>query len=72
MPLSVRLDEEVEKELKEAASALGRSQAWIVREAVRYYLDELADLEVAMERLKDPRAQWIDHEDVKRELGLED
>ncbi len=72
MPLSVRLDEEIEKELKEAASVLGRSQAWIIRQAVRYYLDELADLEIAMDRLRDPTAKWIDHEDAKRELGLED
>ena len=72
MPLSVRLDEEIEKELKEAASVLGRSQAWIIRQAVRYYLDELADLEIAMDRLRDPRAKWIDHEEAKRELGLED
>ncbi len=72
MPFSVRLDEQTEQELRKAASALDRPLGWLVKKAIRYYLDEIADLEIAMERLKDPGAQWVNHEDARRELGLED
>jgi len=72
MPLSVRLDETTEQELRKAASVLDRPLGWLVKEAIHYYLDEIADLEIALQRLRDPRAQWVDHEDARRELGVED
>lgn len=72
MPLSVRLDAETEKKLEEVALNLDRSKDWVVREAIRHYAEEIADYEIALERLTDPDAKLIDHEEVKRALGLVD
>jgi RHH-type rel operon transcriptional repressor/antitoxin RelB len=72
MPLSVRLDAETEKKLEEVALNLDRSKNWVVREAIRHYAEELADYEIALERLADPDAKLIDHEEAKRALGLVD
>ena len=72
MPLSVRLDAETEKKLEEVALNLDRSKNWVVREAIRHYVEELADYEIALERLADPDAKLIGHEEAKRALGLVD
>ncbi len=72
MPLSVRLDAETEKKLEEVALSLDRSKGWVIREAIRNYAEELADYEIALERLADPNAKLMDHEEVKRALGLVD
>ena len=40
-------------------------------EALARYLDEREDLEVALARFRDPAAEWVDHDQVKRELGFE-
>lgn len=72
MPLSVRLDAETEKKLEEVALNLDRSKDWVVKEAIRHYAEEVADYEIALERLTDPDAKLIDHEEAKRALGLVD
>lgn len=72
MPLSVRLDAETERKLEEVALNLNRSKDWVVKEAIRLYTEELADYEIALQRLSDPNARLIDHEEAKRALGLVD
>jgi len=72
MSFSVRLDEKTRQSLKDAAAVLDRSQSWIVRQAVQAYLDEVKDLNIALDRLHDPDAEWIAHEDAGRELGIKD
>ena len=34
------------------------------------FLADWVDLVIARLRLYDPAAEWVDHDDVKRELGL--
>jgi len=72
MPLSVRLDAETEKKLEEVARSLDRPKGWVIREAIRHYAEELADYDIALERLADPDAKLIDHEEAMRALGLVD
>ena len=35
------------------------------------YLQEREELEIAQERLDDPATEWVDHEQVREELGLD-
>lgn len=72
MPLSIKLDAETEKRIEDVAGTLAKSKSWVIREAVRYYAEEVADYEIALERLADPDGKLIDHEEVKRVLGLVD
>lgn len=67
-PTSLRLEESLQKELDLASKRIQRPKSWIIKEAIRYYLDERADLEIALETLKDPNAKYVDWNDVKDDL----
>ena len=67
--ISFKLDEETRAKLDELAFIEGQSKDWVVREAIRHYALEVADLEIAMERLQAPDTEWMDHKDVKRACG---
>ena len=68
---SVRLPEELASRLEAVATATQRSKTSFIVEALSRYLDDREDLEVALARLRDPGEEWVDHEQVKRELGLD-
>lgn len=72
MPVqSVRLPEEIVEKLKALAKDTRRSKSSFIVEALELYLAEREDLEIALARLRDPGDEWVAHEEVKRELGLE-
>jgi predicted DNA-binding protein len=67
---TVRLPEELAKRLEQLASTTKRSKTSYIVEALERHLDECEDLELALSRFRDPDAEWIEHEDVREELGL--
>jgi len=72
MPVqSIRLPEEIAGKLETLAKETRRSKSSFIVEALELYLAEREDLEIALARLRDPGAEWVDHDEVKRELGLE-
>jgi transposase len=66
--VSARLPEELVAHIDETARRLNRSRADIIRKAVEYYLGDVEDLRLAMERLQDPADPLLDWEDVRRDL----
>jgi predicted DNA-binding protein len=68
---SVRLPEELAQRLEVLARSSRRSKSSFIVEALARYLDEREDLEIALTRFRDPGADWVDHDQVKRELGIE-
>jgi len=66
--ITARLSDELLSQLDEAASRLNRTRAQVVRQAIEYYLDDLEDLRLALDRLQDPSDAVLDWADVKREL----
>jgi RHH-type rel operon transcriptional repressor/antitoxin RelB len=71
-PVSVRLDSELYDKLSGLAKTTRRSKSWLIKEALTYYLEERADLEVALEKLHDPDAEYLDWEQAKSELLSQD
>jgi len=67
---SVRLPEELAGRLEALARSSKRSKSSFIVEALARFLDEREDLEAALARFRDPGAEWVDHDQVKRELGL--
>ena len=71
--LAVRLDPELESRLTEVAKRTGRSKSYYAREALREKIEELEDIALLEAALRDPGAgQRISHEQMRRELGLDD
>lgn len=66
--ITARIPEDLARELDEAAAQLKRSRAQIVRLAIEYYLEDLEDLRLGLERLRDPADSILDWESVRSEL----
>ena len=70
--ITARLPEEVVVALDQAAKALHRSRADIIRQAIESYIEDFSDLSVAIERLRDPADESVDWQEAKRALLAED
>jgi len=68
---TVRLPEELASRLEQLANTTKRSKTSYIVEALERHLDECEDLELALSRFRDPDAEWIEHGDVRKELGLD-
>jgi transposase len=70
--ITARLPEELVDAIDAAARRLQRSRSDLVRQALEYYLEDLEDLRLGLERLQDPGDPVLDWEEVKRGLLAED
>ena len=68
---TVRLPDDIAERLECLARATKRSKSSYIIEAVVRHLDECEDLELALSRFRDPDAEWVDHHDVRKALGLD-
>jgi len=67
---TVRISDETARRLERLARATKRSKTSFIVEALERHLEECEDLELALSRFRDPDSEWIDHDDVRRELGI--
>jgi len=73
--LAIRLPEDIEKRLAALAKETGRTKSFYVREAVLEHLDDLEDLYLAEQRLREIRegkVKTIPLEEVMKEYGMVD
>jgi RHH-type rel operon transcriptional repressor/antitoxin RelB len=68
--LAIRLDKETEARLEALARDTKRTKSFFAKEAIRYYLDERADYEIAMTRAKDHTDATISAGEMRKRLGL--
>ena len=68
--LSVRITEELALKLSEIAEETERPKSFHVQKALEAYLSEIADLQVAYDRLHDTADPIISIEDMRKELEL--
>ena len=68
---SVRIPDELAARLDDLARATKRSKSSFILEALEAFLEEREELEIALARFRDPATEWVDHEDVRRELDLD-
>ena len=68
--LAIRLPEDIERRLTELAHKTGRTKTFYAREAILTHLEELEDIYLAEERLKQPGKRWSQAE-LEAELDLE-
>jgi transposase len=66
--ITARIPDELAREINAAAEQLNRSRAQVIRQALEYYLEDLEDLRLGLERLQDPADPILDWDEVRREL----
>ena len=69
-PVSIRLPAGVLVALDRVASTVDRPRSYLVRKAVEAYLDEYAEYQVALDRLRDKDDKVIPGKELKKRLGL--
>ena len=68
---TVRLPDDLADRLGKLAKLTRRSKTSFIREALEQYLEAQEDLEKTLARIRDPQAEWMDHDEVKRALDLD-
>ena len=68
--VSLRIPEDLAAELDEVAQEADRSRSYVLLKALEAYLQDRADLEVALHRLHDPTEKDLSEDEVRSEIGL--
>lgn len=68
--ISVRLPDNVAEALGRVAHETERSRSFVVQKAIENYLDDVADLQVAIDRLRDTSDPVVSAKDIRKSLGL--
>ncbi|NLX26257.1 MAG: ribbon-helix-helix protein, CopG family [Lentisphaerae bacterium] len=68
--LSIRLPESLAKELNQIAEETERSRSFHVQKALENYIEDFADVQIAIDRLRDPRDPAVSSRDLRKSLGL--
>ncbi len=66
--VTARLPDALSEDLDAAAQQLNRCRGDIIRQAIEYYLDDLEDLRLGIEALKDPADPVLDWAEVRNAL----
>ena len=68
--LSIRLPEPLAKELNQIAEETERSRSFHIQKALENYIENFADVQIAIDRLRDPRDPVVSSLDLRKSLGL--
>ncbi len=68
--ISIRIPDELASKLAEISKETERPKSFHVQKALEAYLSELADLQIAIDRLRDSSDSRISIEDMRKELEL--
>jgi len=68
--LSVRVTDTLAGKLAKAAKQSERSKSFIIQKALETYLEDYADLQIAMTRLRDSTDIVISSKDMRKSLGI--
>jgi len=69
-PISIRLPDGLTKQLDTIARETERPRSYIIQKAVESYLDDYADLQIALDRLHDKTDVVISGKELREKLGL--
>jgi predicted DNA-binding protein len=67
--LSLRLDSKTAADLDDLAAKTDRTKTYIIHKALREYLDEYADYQIALYRLNDHSDEILSSSEFKKRLG---
>lgn len=68
--ISVRLPKELSEQLESIARETERPRSFIIQKALEYYIEDYADLQVALDRLHDKTDPIVSGKELRKSLGL--
>lgn len=68
--VSIRLPETLAKELDHIAEETERPRSFHMQKALESYIEDFADVQIALDRLRDPKDPVISSRDLRKSLGL--
>lgn len=68
--VSIRLPESLAKELDHIAKETERPRSFHVQKALEGYIEDFADVQIALDRLRDHKDPVISGRDLRKSLGL--
>ena len=68
--ISVRLPKELLERLDAVAKETERPRTYIIQKALESYIEEYADLQIALDRLHDKTDTIVSGKDLRKSLGL--
>jgi RHH-type rel operon transcriptional repressor/antitoxin RelB len=68
--ISVRVTDALGDELEMVAKETERSKSFIIQKAIEAYLEDYADLQIALDRLRDTSDNVVGSWDLRDSLGL--
>jgi RHH-type transcriptional regulator, rel operon repressor / antitoxin RelB len=68
--VSIRLPDTLVKELNHISEETERPKSFHVQKAIESYIEDFADVQVALDRLRDPKDPVISSRELRKSLGL--
>jgi RHH-type rel operon transcriptional repressor/antitoxin RelB len=68
--ISVRIRDDLASKLSEISEETERPKSFHVQKAIEAYLSEIADLQIALDRLHDPSDPIVSIENMRENVGL--
>ena len=68
--VSVRLHDDLAKDLDEIAKETERPRSFHIQKALEAYIEDFADLRIALDRLRDPKDPVLSGNELRKSLGL--
>ena len=68
--ISVRIPDILARELNQVAKETERPKSFLIKKAIESYLEEMADLQIASDRLRNSKDEIISSRELRQSLGL--
>ena len=66
--ISISLDEEQIKKIDELCRVSERTKSWLVKKAIDNYLEDIEDLEIALERSMSDEKEYLTEEQLRKRI----
>lgn len=66
--VSIRLSDNIANKLDEVTKKTERSRSFLIQKALEAYLDEMSDLQIALDRIHDPTDSIITFDEMRNKL----
>ena len=66
--ITLRMDNALKDQVDTVAKELGRSRAWVINKALVDYMEDVEDIEIARQRMADPKDAVVSLNDAMAQL----